>query len=705
LQDPESGWSQSLQIQVPFTLMPHAVTYMEQEDSKLLEIRGGYPGEVFQMEVLDGKSLALIAKSSLFQSLVSSSATLDDNLNYPAHIQGRSTDITSPQSFFLVVRSRNRPQLPALTSSRIHILPGRLYEGKILAPEGTAIEAAVIRSIHARDQLDQPYSRFSNDEGEFSMTLPLRSFGDYHFLVDKDGFIPLEIEGKQLLAQPLPPSRNEITLQIPTGSLSGKVLGLEKGDQALLLAHLQSENQGKNVLGRTQIMGSGSGIDSFNIPVNASQIYAGITLRAKGYISTLIDNKELGFDLSLFEFSDLSIPTRKIDPIEIKELSNTEEGVELRISVSGSHILSFTVEALDLDNYPVSFLDSFSEPEGIRLLLPALPQINILLRDASGIILKTYSVIPEKTNADLPSGQVPVDLKAGFDQSFESRENAAQRVEVQHPGQSTSTDQKVSFLEVYTREIQSNIEGPAVKNRPRIYEIAVKSVTSEGTLLEISEQRDGLENMVLTLPFDPREIPPGELESGRVFISHAPDLESLAAGEAESIPPEDIMGVDYLNGRVSFKVNHLSVFTLGLAPVILEPEPQNPASQPQVQLPLVPSESLYGAGSGGCFIATASYGRKNHPFVQILIRFRDEILSSFRWGQAFIRAYYQYSPPIASWIGKRPLARACISLALLPLVAFSWLVLHKVWMLALSLIVLVLACLKIPDLKSSESCL
>lgn len=56
--------------------------------------------------------------------------------------------------------------------------------------------------------------------------------------------------------------------------------------------------------------------------------------------------------------------------------------------------------------------------------------------------------------------------------------------------------------------------------------------------------------------------------------------------------------------------------------------------------------------SGGCFIATAAYGSKNHPEVFPLYTFRDEVLNSSIFGRWLINVYYAISPGIALIISK-----------------------------------------------------
>ena len=77
-----------------------------------------------------------------------------------------------------------------------------------------------------------------------------------------------------------------------------------------------------------------------------------------------------------------------------------------------------------------------------------------------------------------------------------------------------------------------------------------------------------------------------------------------------------------------------------------------------------------------CFIATAAFGSPTHPAVAILRQFRDSMLSTNTLGQSFIDTYYRFSPPLAQVIAGHAPLRWVVHLALLPLVAFSWLALH-----------------------------
>jgi YVTN family beta-propeller protein len=76
---------------------------------------------------------------------------------------------------------------------------------------------------------------------------------------------------------------------------------------------------------------------------------------------------------------------------------------------------------------------------------------------------------------------------------------------------------------------------------------------------------------------------------------------------------------------------------------------------------------VYGGG-GGCFIATASYESYLDPHVQTLRDFRDNYLINNILGRKFVDFYYEYSPPIATYISKHEVLKTTTRGALTPIV-------------------------------------
>jgi YVTN family beta-propeller protein len=79
---------------------------------------------------------------------------------------------------------------------------------------------------------------------------------------------------------------------------------------------------------------------------------------------------------------------------------------------------------------------------------------------------------------------------------------------------------------------------------------------------------------------------------------------------------------------------------------------------------------VYGGSGSGCFIATASFGSYLDPHVQTLREFRDKYLTNNILGRKFIDIYYEYSPPIATYISKHDVLKITTRVALTPIVYF-----------------------------------
>jgi len=83
----------------------------------------------------------------------------------------------------------------------------------------------------------------------------------------------------------------------------------------------------------------------------------------------------------------------------------------------------------------------------------------------------------------------------------------------------------------------------------------------------------------------------------------------------------------------------------------------------------VPTVSSTGGGEG-CFIVTATFGRKTHRAVKSFSWFRDHFLIHSHIGASMVRRYYRYSPPLARFISDNPFLRILSFFLLFPLWIF-----------------------------------
>ena len=77
-----------------------------------------------------------------------------------------------------------------------------------------------------------------------------------------------------------------------------------------------------------------------------------------------------------------------------------------------------------------------------------------------------------------------------------------------------------------------------------------------------------------------------------------------------------------------------------------------------------------------CFIATAAYGSPLHPHIKNLRDFRDTYLMPNKVGRTLVKLYCKYSPSIADMIAKHKALKVIVRNHLVPLVIFSYLVVH-----------------------------
>lgn len=95
--------------------------------------------------------------------------------------------------------------------------------------------------------------------------------------------------------------------------------------------------------------------------------------------------------------------------------------------------------------------------------------------------------------------------------------------------------------------------------------------------------------------------------------------------------------------------------------------PDGAAAAPQV----TPSQIDGFLSENACFIASAAYGKENQPMIDVLRRFRGEVLMPYRWGRAFVQKYYRWSVQSSQWLEENGWAKPIVRALLLPITAIA----------------------------------
>jgi len=109
------------------------------------------------------------------------------------------------------------------------------------------------------------------------------------------------------------------------------------------------------------------------------------------------------------------------------------------------------------------------------------------------------------------------------------------------------------------------------------------------------------------------------------------------------------------NGSFYLKVetSNLESWTIEVEDCISAAPPPSPP--PSGSPPVPPAKE-----DEGCFIATAAYGTDTAQEIDILRKFRDEILLPNSLGTQFVSFYYRTSPPIADFISRHDVLRTIV---------------------------------------------
>jgi large repetitive protein len=653
-----SGFTTSFDFQVPLKLIVSSVNILGGATENLT-ILGGRSGDPFRVRVLRGDNGAEDLQSNLIALGSSPVSQLDPLGGNPASLSFTAREQSKITSFIIEVIPEDRTDLAPQRTLPLRIFPSTTYRGRILSTQGSRpVSGARVRALY----LDTgKIARFalSDSEGEFELRLPIRPVGLHQLVVEKDQFISAKIPVRNFQEVKEREYFAPVALQVAEASISGSVQGLEEGDEAQIFAVSINSRGRSSSLGPFTLIGSGSHLDAFTFWVDRSVTYQKLTLRSRGFLSEVNTRNNRSFPMGLGNISGIDFSLRKVRNFTIVR-AISEFPLVLVFSDQDSDLSGYSIESKDVLGQEVLPVLSTSGLDRVASF-ETDQDLSLRLRSPQGEIVLVFSHFTESPPPELPQGQEEVAVKGGFQVVFEPPEGVEpgliSQIRVELPADGIREErlggaQAVSFLEVYTHNLLFS-SGAAQSTGQKIVEINLNILTSNGVSLSLGKGNNILNELLLTLPFDPQVTLPGDLESGKVSVFSAEDVSQFLGGSLETIAPSQILAVDYLNSLVTFRVVHLSVFGMGTVP---------------------PSAPTVGGGSPqrSCFIATAAFGSSQRRLIDILCQFRDEFLMRTRTGKQVMDFYYSVSPRLADGLREHETWRGVIRLCLYPLILIAW---------------------------------
>ncbi len=463
---------------------------------------------------------------------------------------------------------------------------------------------------------------------------------------------------------------------IPTGVISGRIvdnngIGIANADVTLL-----SPKQFVNSIVTAE--------DGFfllsDIPVSVGRYR--FRASKKGYVSAGFSSDDLQSGDTqnniVLENADTYIEGTVNVSLYPADLSDGAFEITLSYLDSGKGVLVDKVLSSD-----GKFRMDFEEAPGISeyILTASLP--GQIIRDGSGqIIDELPRVSGQMAIENLPQSEVSIDI--------DKEDFAGDNVDALAGGASrlvTIAGQPVSIVNVPFGGFDPS-EIPEIEADITTYDNSSSARTmGSGDLLYDIDLNPAVP-VILTLPFSLAEVAPGDFENGNAVIYHGETTEDLTSGTSfKKVDISDIISIDYTGdgstGLIEFYTDSFSVFGIGTnitSGTVDSGSSDSSSSTSTGNTSANNSSAENSAGKGGdggaCFIATAAYGSYFEPHVEILRKFRDVYLIPTPLGNAFVRAYYRYSPPLADYIRKHDSLRAVVRIGLAPLIAFAYLAIH-----------------------------
>ena len=570
ISDVNNGSSERFFIDVPMLLSVEQSNILSGEQIAV-SVSGAAAGDQIAFEVID--TAGVVDISGNIATLPTQAVAIDnETTGNPTVVTLNATLVDSFVPFRVNASNLSQTDISMVSSPLLYNVPLIRYCGVVVDDTDIAVSAAVIQ-VRFFDE----GKTVTDDNGRFELLLPRLTNGDYQFSISANNHSLIELSGTDFRMRDNSetcPDNQVVTLNRAGASIRGRLFGLQDGDTAELFAY-SSDNNGPTEIGPISITGDDNASNDYSFGLTLGRVYDKIAVRAAGYLSAFSDNSGAGFnltgDISGVDLSLIRPPVYKVSE-ELTDASPTITFIETELNIDLS---GFSVTALT-GTVPLDPIEITTTASRVIAQFEQDLFMTVLLLNSSGEVVFATDYQPleterEQSESESIADSTIVDVGGGFEVSFggdsTSNETIRDTITVTLPANginisAVSSGVLTAILEVERLSTNNNKQASASKGV--IVDVNLNIIDGNNQIVDVDESVAGefLREMIISLPFDTGRVSPGDLQSGLAKIAQASDLASFERGEAATIKPEDILFVDMLNGLVSFRVNHLSVFSV-----------------------------------------------------------------------------------------------------------------------------------------------
>ncbi len=452
-------------------------------------------------------------------------------------------------------------------------------DGRVVNAIGVPIAGANVWTPNYVNEAGYPLLTQSDAFGKFSLALPAENASNESVVINHAAYQSIKLSCGDI-------DGGDLVLLDPGMITTVAINGLEADGFAYVSPVLTTGESVAPVL----VLGN----DRKNLPLSYEG-HSQIVVVAEGFETIVLDNDGKGFTAD--ELDGQEIPAQLIPKdryyAELTPAVSTADSSKYRfdskvfnesvndfvehdistftsVGISASGIEPLSSNAVNLDDLLVSLPAGLAEDMVISLV------------DNSGLIRHARTFHPTGLAVGLPTGTRQVDSDKAWVANFYS-DNPNEiidtvRVNMSQGGMDTSglaCTPPDATIEVNSLETGiSEALDEALYSEQKLVEVKLHLGNCSGGLVDTGKTATEkvLKNLQLTISFNSGEVVPGDFDYGQVHIFQADNVGDMLAGLHQTIPDTDIISIDYVRGEVTFRVTHLSVFSVGVTPVTQDVE-------------------------------------------------------------------------------------------------------------------------------------